>query len=68
MSTREVELDDRRRLQLAKVLNNPKPHQRYRVTYLDYGEILLTPIVSVTLAERVAGKVRTPAPEGENDE
>jgi hypothetical protein len=57
MRTAEVELDSRQRLPLAKVIDGK--HSRYRITYLEGGELLLTPVVSLT--ERELEMIGNPA-------
>ena len=45
----EVEVDGRNRLPLGKLVQCDK--QRFRVTPLDDGEILLSPVISVSVRE-----------------
>ena len=50
MTTLELELDSRQRLPLAKVIHGEE-RSRFRVTRLEGGEILLTPVVSLSERE-----------------
>lgn len=47
--TYEVELDSRQRLPMARILSTDA--KRFRVTRLDSGEFLLTPVVSLSERE-----------------
>ena len=52
----EVELDSRQRLPMARIINGSQ--HRFRVTKLPTGELLLTPVVSIS--ERELAMLRNP--------
>jgi hypothetical protein len=68
-TTVEVETDSRGRVPLGKIIGH---HQRYRATAHEDGEILLTPIVTVSQREldllrnpEMSAKLRTSIAEAE---